>query len=88
MAALEFPIGTILDILLYTSPRYFLPSFESVGLSNQEKKFKIDFQDGGRGGHFGIPIGTILAIFNLQVAPIRLSKYRVRWFRDVGEVVI
>ena len=26
---------------------------------------KIDFQDGGHGGHLGFPIGTILAIFDL-----------------------
>ena len=26
---------------------------------------KIDFQDGSHGGHFGFPIGTILAIFDL-----------------------
>ena len=34
----------------------------SVGLSVQEKKRKIDFQDGG---HLGFPIGTILAMFDL-----------------------
>ena len=44
---------------IYKSPRYFLPSFESIGLSVQ-KKGKIDFQDGR---HPGFPIGTILAIF-------------------------
>ena len=27
---------------------------------------KIDFQDGGHGGHLGFPIGSILAIFDLQ----------------------
>ena len=32
-----------------------------------EKKRKLDFQDGGHGGHLGFPIGTILAIFDLQV---------------------
>ena len=30
------------------------------------KKRKIDFQDGRHVGHLGIPIGTILAIFDLQ----------------------
>ena len=35
----------------------------SIDLSVQEKKQKIDFQDGGHGGHLGIQIGTILAIF-------------------------
>ena len=37
---------------LYCSPEY-QKSFESVGLSVQEKKFNIDFQDGG---HLGFPI--------------------------------
>ena len=40
---------------------------ESIGLSVQEKKRKLDFQDGSNGGHLGFPIGTILAIFDLQV---------------------
>ena len=40
-------------------------SFESTGLSVQEKKRKIDFQDGHHGGHLGFPIGTTLAIFDL-----------------------
>ena len=40
---------------------------DSIGLSVQEKKRKIDFQDGSHGGHLGFPIGTILAIFDLQV---------------------
>ena len=51
-------------LLIYKSP---LPSLESIGLSAQEKKRKIDFQDGGCGGHFGFPIRKILAIFDLQV---------------------
>ena len=42
-----------------------------------EKKRKIDFQDGGHGGHFGFPIGTILAIFDLQVTPMLPTKFRV-----------
>ena len=29
----------------------------------QEQKFKIDFQDGGHGGHLGFPIKTILVYF-------------------------
>ena len=36
-------IGTILDIFIYKSLQYFLPSFKSIGLSYPEK-FKIDFQ--------------------------------------------
>ena len=45
---------------IYKSSRCFLPSFESIGLSVQKKKGKIDFQDGH---HLGFLIGIILAIF-------------------------
>ena len=38
-----------------------------------------DFQDGGHGGHLGFPIGTILAIFDLQVTLMLPSKFRVKW---------
>ena len=51
-------------IFIFKSPRCFLPSFKSIGLSVQEKKRKIDFQEGGHGGQLGFPIGTILAIFD------------------------
>ena len=51
----------------------------------QEKKRKIDFQDGGHGGHLGIPIGTILAIFDLQVTLMLLSKFGVNWPFGSGE---
>ena len=37
-----------------------------MGLPIQEK-LKTDFQDGNCGSHLGFPIGTILAIFDLQV---------------------
>ena len=44
--------------------------FKSTGLSNvQDKKRKIDFQDGCHGSHSGFSIGTVLAIFDLQVTP-------------------
>ena len=55
-----------------------LPSLESTGLSVQEKKLNIDFQDGGHGGHLGFPIGTILAIFDLQVTLMLPNKFRVK----------
>ena len=62
-----------------------LPSnLKSIGHSVQEKKRKIDFQDGGHGGRF--PVGTILAIFDLQVTPMLPTKYRVNWPRGVGGV--
>ena len=43
-------------------PRCFLPSFESTGLPVQEKKQKIDFQNGRYGGHLGFPFEKKLAI--------------------------
>ena len=51
--------------------------FSATGVSVQEKKRKIDFQDGGHGGHLGFPIGTILAIFDLQVTLMLPTKFRV-----------
>ena len=62
-----------------------LPSLESVGLSVQEKKRKIDFQEGGHGSHLGFPIGTILAIFDVQVTLMLPTKFRVNWHLGLGE---
>ena len=67
---------------------------ESIGLSVEEKKRKIDFQDGGHGGHLGFPIGTILAIFDLQDARASLEsiglsvqeKKRKTDFQDGGHL--
>ena len=58
---------------------------ESIGISVQEKKRKIDFQDGG---HLGFPIGMILAIFYLQVTLTLPTKYQVNWPKGVGGVGI
>ena len=66
------------------SPRCFLPSFESIGLSVQ-KKGKIDFQDGH---HLGFPIGTILAIFIATSHPdasYEFSNQQAFWFRKISE---
>ena len=71
--------------LIYKSPRCFLASLESVGLSVQEKKRKIDFQDGCHDGHLGLPIGMILAIFDLQVTPMLPSKCGVNLPFGSGE---
>ena len=60
---------------LYHSPDY-QTSFESTGLSVQEKKFNIDFQHVGR---LGFPIKMILAIFDLQITLILPMKFRVNW---------
>ena len=85
-AILDFRSARFYLFLIYKSPQCFLASLKSIGLSVQEKKRKIDFQDGGHGGHFGFPTGTILAVFNLQVTPMLPTKYRVKWPRGVGGV--
>ena len=51
---------------------YFLSSFESIGLSVQTTKFKIDFKDGNFGCNIAFLIWTILAIFDLQVTQVLL----------------
>ena len=58
---------------LYHSPDYQI-CFKSIGLLVQEKKFNIDFQDGG---YLGLPIRMILTIFDLKVPPILPCKFQV-----------
>ena len=72
-------MSKIHDDCLNKLARCFLASLESIGFSVQEKKRKIDFQDGCHGGHLGFPIGTIVAIFYLQVTPMLPSKFGVNW---------
>ena len=52
--------------------------FQANGLLVQKKR-KIDFQDGHHGSHLGFPIGTILAIADLQVTPMLPIKFRASW---------
>ena len=52
--------------------------------SGEEAKNLI-FQDGSHGGHLGFPIGTILAIFDLQVTLMLPSKFGVNWSFGSGE---
>ena len=49
------------------------------------EKRKIDFQDGHHGSHLGFPIETILAVFDLQVTPMLLTKFQVNWPFGSGE---
>ena len=58
--------------------------YQSTGLPVQ-KKLKINLKDGSHGSHLGLLIRTILAIFDLQVAPILPTKFRVSWPFDSGE---
>ena len=86
-AILDFRPERFKLFFIYKSLRYFLPSFESIGPSVQEKKFKIDFQDSSHGSHLELQIRTILAIFDLQVAPILPTKFGVNWPFSSGEEV-
>ena len=66
---------------IYKSPRCFLPSFDSIDLSVQKKKGKIDFQDSR---HLGFPIGTILVIFISTRHPdaaYQFSNQLALWFK-------
>ena len=63
--------------LIYKSPQCFPLSFESTGLSVQEKKCKTDFQDGGHGDHLGFPIKMILPIFDQQITLMLPTNFRV-----------
>ena len=84
-AILDFWPEQLSFFLIYKSPRCFLPSFESIGLSVQEKKQKLDFQDSCHGGHLRFPTGMILAIFDLQVTLMLPTKFRVNWPFDSEE---
>ena len=71
---------------------YFLPTshpdasyqVSSIGLSDQEKKRKTDFQDDD---HLGFLIGTISAIFDLQVTLMLPTKFQINWPFGSGEEV-
>ena len=73
--------------LIYKLPRFFLPSFESIGFSVYEKKRKTEFFGGYHGGHLGFPIGKVLATFDLLVAPILQTKFSVSWPFGSGKEV-
>ena len=51
------------------------------------EKRKKDFQDGCHSGHLGFPIGTILAIFGLQVTAMLPTKFQVNLNFGSGDEV-
>ena len=79
LAILGFAIGTILAIFTFKSPQYFLYILKSIGLSFQDNKRKIDFQDFGHGGHLGFFHPNDFSYFYLQVIPILPNKFGVDW---------
>ena len=55
---------------------YFLLLFESTGVSVQEKKHKMYYQNNLYGRFLWCPLGTILAVFDLQIALILPKKFK------------
>ena len=47
-------------------------SFKSIGLS-------VQFDDDRHSGHLGFLIGSILAIFDVQVIPMLPTEFQVNW---------
>ena len=81
----RFSIGTILAIFDPSHP--MLPTkFRVSWRFGSGKEAKTDFQDGHHGDHLGFPIGTSLAIFELQVNPMIPTMFRVHWLRGVGGI--
>ena len=56
-----------------------------MGFLFQEKKRKIDLQDGPHGSHLGFAIGTILAFLDLQATLMLPTKFQVNWPFGSGE---
>ena len=67
-------------LLIYKSPRCFLPNFESAGLSVQEKKPKLDLQDDVR-ENVMVRITMILRTASLLAM---LAVYNMIQVRDIG----
>ena len=80
-AILDFILEWFELFFIHRSTWRFLPSFQSIGLSVQEKR-KIDFQDGSHGIQ-----SENLAIFDLQVTPLLPTKIQVSWPFGSGEEV-
>ena len=77
-----FEIGP--EFLISVQTGYF-SGFPEPCTADMQMCRKIDFQDGCHGGHLGYPIGTILAIFDLQVTPMSPTKFGVSWPFGAGE---
>ena len=56
---LGFPIRMIFATVDFQVTSILSMNFESIALSFQEKKFKIDFQDGSHGRNLAFLIATI-----------------------------
>ena len=62
-----------------------LPTKLQVNWHFSSEEAKIDFQGGGHGGHLGFPIGSIVAIVDLQFNSILPTRFQVNWPFVSGE---
>ena len=62
-----------------------LTKFQVNWLSGSREEAKIDFQDGGHGGHLGFPVEEIFASFDPQYTPMLPTKFQVNWPFCSGE---
>ena len=88
-------VAAILDIesprfeqpCIYWLSRCSIPNFSSIRQAVLEKKSKIDFQDGRRGGHIGNRIATIWTTVHLLVVPMLHTKFQLNPTSGSGEEV-
>ena len=82
MVILDTILVEFVQINIFTKRDFFLdkflPSFESVGLSIQEKKFKIQiFKMAAMADILDFPLKQFLAIFDLAVALTLSTKFGI-----------
>ena len=84
--------------MINKSPRCFLASLESIGLSVNktvailDSSFLASLESIGLSVNktvaiLGFTIGTILAVFDLQVTPMLPTMFGVNWLLGLGEEV-
>ena len=86
---LVFPIATILDILIYKLPRYFLPRFESIAFRFRRRSTKWILKMAAMAAMAAIFDfrSERFSYFDVHATPILPAKFCVNWPRGVGGVV-
>ena len=85
-AILDFGLKRFKLFFCYTShPDASYQDPSQLGFWFRRRSEKLDFQDGHHGGQLRLLIGTILAIFDLQVIPKLPTKFQVNWPFSAGE---
>ena len=72
-------ISDLHDFSSFQSRSYPVVTEQVLAQINHRFGKKIDFQDGGCGGHLGFLIGSVLAIFRLLGALMLLIKFQFNW---------